>query len=112
MPLAIRGAPALGMYAGGPGDIREQCAIFGLIKGPRDSSLARMHSPNPDRLNQPSPATGKPSPLQADQSVGEHAPRDPEADTVEPTVREIGGRKGPEPTRYGDWEKNGRCIDF
>jgi hypothetical protein len=28
-------------------------------------------------------------------------------------VREIGGRKdGLEPTRYGDWEKNGRCIDF
>lgn len=26
--------------------------------------------------------------------------------------REIGGRPGPEPTRYGDWEKNGRCIDF
>lgn len=29
------------------------------------------------------------------------------------SVREIGGRTdGPEPTRYGDWEKNGRCIDF
>jgi hypothetical protein len=26
--------------------------------------------------------------------------------------REIGGPKGPEPTRYGDWEINGRCIDF
>lgn len=26
--------------------------------------------------------------------------------------REIGGPKGPEPTRYGDWEKKGRCIDF
>jgi len=25
---------------------------------------------------------------------------------------EIGGRKGLDPTRYGDWEKNGRCIDF
>ncbi|MFY2764771.1 DUF1674 domain-containing protein [Arenimonas sp. MALMAid1274] len=25
---------------------------------------------------------------------------------------EIGGRNGPDPTRYGDWEKNGRCIDF
>lgn len=25
---------------------------------------------------------------------------------------EIGGRDGPEPTRFGDWEKNGRCIDF
>lgn len=26
--------------------------------------------------------------------------------------REIGGPKGPEPTRYGDWEHNGRCTDF
>ena len=26
--------------------------------------------------------------------------------------RETGGREGLEPTRYGDWEKNGRCIDF
>jgi hypothetical protein len=25
---------------------------------------------------------------------------------------EIGGQKGPEPTRFGDWEKNGRCTDF
>jgi hypothetical protein len=25
---------------------------------------------------------------------------------------EIGGRKGPEPTRFGDWEKDGRCVDF
>jgi hypothetical protein len=27
-------------------------------------------------------------------------------------AREIGGRKGPDPTRFGDWEKDGRCIDF
>jgi hypothetical protein len=26
--------------------------------------------------------------------------------------REVGGREGPEPTRYGDWELKGRCIDF
>ena len=25
---------------------------------------------------------------------------------------EIGGPEGPDPTRYGDWERNGRCIDF
>ncbi|NQV47137.1 MAG: DUF1674 domain-containing protein [Rhodospirillaceae bacterium] len=25
---------------------------------------------------------------------------------------ETGGPDGPEPTRYGDWEKKGRCIDF
>ena len=29
-----------------------------------------------------------------------------------PKAVEIGGREGPDPTRYGDWEKNGRCIDF
>jgi hypothetical protein len=27
-------------------------------------------------------------------------------------AQEVGGREGPDPTRYGDWEKNGRCIDF
>ncbi len=26
--------------------------------------------------------------------------------------KEIGGREGPDPTRFGDWEKGGRCIDF
>jgi hypothetical protein len=26
--------------------------------------------------------------------------------------REVGGPKGLEPTRYGDWESNGRCSDF
>ncbi len=34
---------------------------------------------------------------------------------IEPVVTEtieIGGRDGPDPVRYGDWEKNGRCIDF
>ena len=41
----------------------------------------------------------------------------PEDDTgsgspAEPRPAEVGGRPGPEPTRYGDWEKNGRCIDF
>lgn len=26
--------------------------------------------------------------------------------------KELGGRDGPEPVRYGDWEKNGLAIDF
>lgn len=25
---------------------------------------------------------------------------------------EIGGKDRPEPTRYGDWELNGKCVDF
>lgn len=28
------------------------------------------------------------------------------------SVTEIGGRGGADPTRYGDWEINGRCVDF
>ena len=27
-------------------------------------------------------------------------------------IKEIGGPKGPEPTRYGDWEIKGRVSDF
>tara|TARA_R110002049_G_scaffold93308_4_gene230753 strand:- start:2505 stop:2717 length:213 start_codon:yes stop_codon:yes gene_type:complete len=33
-------------------------------------------------------------------------------DAANPAPKEIGGRGGLEPTRYGDWEKAGRCIDF
>ncbi|HET7569374.1 MAG TPA: DUF1674 domain-containing protein [Gammaproteobacteria bacterium] len=53
-----------------------------------------------------------------DDSV-KNEPNDPERssdatdrhDDAKP-VKEHGGPKGPEPTRYGDWEKKGRCIDF
>ena len=36
--------------------------------------------------------------------------RKAEADAAQP--KEYGGRKGPEPTRYGDWEKKGILSDF
>ena len=36
----------------------------------------------------------------------------PDTAFTQPLADEIGGVKGPEPTRYGDWEKNGRCLDF
>lgn len=42
---------------------------------------------------------------------GEDAERAPQGD-LQGRPPEIGGREGPEPTRFGDWEKNGRCIDF
>lgn len=51
-------------------------------------------------------------------SGAEKQPADDNAATSNPESgdnarpREIGGRRGPEPTRYGDWEKKGRCIDF
>ena len=35
-----------------------------------------------------------------------------EAEARGEVEKEIGGPKGLEPTRYGDWEKAGRCYDF
>lgn len=29
-----------------------------------------------------------------------------------PLPKELGGRDGPEPVRYGDWEKKGIAVDF
>ena len=55
-----------------------------------------MNQPDPQPL--PLPAT-PPDPL-------------PEANPPPQRPKEYGGPKGPEPTRYGDWEKAGRCIDF
>lgn len=43
------------------------------------------------------------------ESAAESAPDDNEPVTK---VAEVGGPKGPEPTRYGDWERGGRAIDF
>lgn len=48
-----------------------------------------------------------------DSKQPESTPEQPDtADRVAETSRELDGRKGPDPTRFGDWEKNGRCIDF
>jgi hypothetical protein len=42
----------------------------------------------------------------------EHAPAAPPPAVQSEKPAEHGGPKGPEPTRYGDWERNGRCSDF
>ena len=39
-------------------------------------------------------------------------PPEPKPAEQPPRPKEIGGPKGPEPTRYGDWHYNGRCTDF
>lgn len=31
---------------------------------------------------------------------------------INPKTGEEGGPRGPEPTRYGDWERKGKCVDF
>ena len=39
-------------------------------------------------------------------------PPAPKAAAPSDAPAEFGGPQGLEPTRYGDWEKNGRCSDF
>jgi len=43
---------------------------------------------------------------------GLESEKDTETTKSPESGREIGGPKGLEPTRYGDWEVNGRCSDF
>ena len=63
-----------------------------------------------------SPESGAGRPERAKE--GERAPGRPVAEQEgaqpggRPLPPEVGGQKGPEPTRYGDWEKGGRCTDF
>ena len=40
------------------------------------------------------------------------AAKAPSAAAPAPKAKEIGGPSGPEPTRYGDWERKGICVDF
>jgi len=57
----------------------------------------------------------------ANKIIGDTAPIPDVPEALEPAspearpagaAPEFGGRPGLDPTRYGDWEKNGRCIDF
>lgn len=49
--------------------------------------------------------------MKHDKKMTEKKPPEPKKDK-EKRPPEKGGPKGPEPTRYGDWEKNGKCVDF
>jgi hypothetical protein len=40
------------------------------------------------------------------------APVEQKPSPAKQPAKEIGGPKGPEPTRYGDWERKGICVDF
>jgi hypothetical protein len=42
----------------------------------------------------------------------EKEPLPPWPNNTNPNTGEVGGPRGPEPTRYGDWERKGRVTDF
>ncbi|SEP96481.1 DUF1674 domain-containing protein [Thalassovita taeanensis] len=51
-------------------------------------------------------------PPAAIRALAEAEARRVEAAKKTPLAKELGGRDGPEPVRYGDWEKKGLAIDF
>jgi len=57
----------------------------------------------------PGAAPGKELTPEAKRALEEAAARRAEAD---PHPHEQGGPSGPEPTRYGDWERKGLAVDF
>jgi len=75
-----------------------------------------MSQPKPDdaTAGAPSLPVGGEGPTGAKAAAGKKpaAEKIPAAPIAPPTVPEFGGPSGPEPTRYGDWERNGRVSDF
>ena len=55
--------------------------------------------------------TQKDLPDAAKRALAEAEERRKKEKAVE-TPKELGGRDGPEPVRYGDWEKKGIAVDF
>jgi hypothetical protein len=77
------------------GDIWQHC---GLNMYPSHDEHTPLPAATPAALPGPGPTSAEP-PIAT-------------LPTLPAAPREIGGRDGPEPTRFGDWEKSGRCIDF
>lgn len=74
----------------------------------RQAGPTPRHNPTGND-GQTTPAAGQPDHAAANDRAAQ-APATPDRTAVAPA--ETGGRAGPDPVRYGDWEKNGRCIDF
>ena len=51
-------------------------------------------------------------PPAAQRALAEAEERRKKAKDTAALPKELGGRDGPEPVRYGDWEKKGLAIDF
>nr|KYP49334.1 UPF0369 protein C6orf57 [Cajanus cajan] len=78
------------------------------------SRLLCTSSTQPQRENPINEQAQAPQESPHDESKQSHEPKekDEDNDSYNKETGEIGGPKGPEPTRYGDWERNGRCSDF
>jgi hypothetical protein len=65
-----------------------------------------------DNANPPGAAPGKQLSPAARRALEEAAERRARSQSTEEKPPEQGGPSGPEPTRYGDWERKGVIVDF
>ncbi|KAG7162121.1 succinate dehydrogenase assembly factor 4, mitochondrial-like [Homarus americanus] len=101
-----------------------RASVFRCINGVLAPGSLRMSSSTPSSGGD---ASGGNEPKKAKTPIGkldgqeieeghhpyqEKEPLQPFPDNVNPATGEVGGPKGPEPTRYGDWERKGRVSDF
>ncbi|OMO88404.1 hypothetical protein CCACVL1_08408 [Corchorus capsularis] len=70
------------------------------------SSAQQPRSSHEEKANEEKPESVK------EKLEIENEEEEEDGDHVNKETGEVGGPKGPEPTRYGDWERNGRCYDF
>lgn len=64
-------------------------------------------------MNKPIQSPAQPIAAPTETPVSDAAmPQEKPHQNPAPLPPEFGGRKGPEATRYGDWEMNGKCVDF
>jgi len=84
----------------------------------QNSSLRERHGyakseAMPTDPNEPNDTKKRPLPAAAERALAEAAARRAERDRAQTEKpKESGGRGGLEPTRYGDWEKDGLTSDF
>uniref|UniRef100_H0V993 Succinate dehydrogenase assembly factor 4, mitochondrial n=2 Tax=Cavia porcellus TaxID=10141 RepID=H0V993_CAVPO len=97
---------------------RVHATAWGAAKSPLLCDALRRIGSSPGGKSEPTkPPIKKPTlPLgRFDAPEDSHVEQEPLTkfpDDVNPVTKEKGGPRGPEPTRYGDWERKGRCIDF
>lgn len=69
------------------------------------------HSGKLRRMSDPRSSHGSESAQDSTENAAGVA-AEPQPTDVADKPQERGGPAGPEPTRFGDWERKGRCIDF
>ncbi len=74
--------------------------------------MTDVRDPDGEGGSPPGAAPGKPLSPPARRALQEAAARRAEADARPAPEPEVSGAEGPEPTRYGDWERKGILSDF